>query len=741
MTLDDEVYGPLNGRHDTKHRHSGSLRDSPTSSTSTSTSPTQPHKKTFPPSEYLGGQFSPATFPKRQSSITDLQHTREGLLRLEGQRSETPQSLRVPNNDEHSSSKSRHPSPCSSRGGRFTNDSSSDGSQVQNSDRHKHPTVGGDAQADLDAGRRRERSSSRKPQSRPPEASRRVRSGQTPNLDRERHHRPPAHPRPPMTKRTSTQYSKVVGSDPSQWSSVHDSRPGPLSRRESYSSATGISPVPDMSRKDGPYTRAYSNMMEPPPTLRTESLRPIHTHGRVEQIDGALPSPGGSLGLLSSASLPYYSGSEGQNSFPVAPRKKVDDFEFLNTIDTTDRPYTPDRFAIEAMRSQNEQAASRASSRKSASLRSLTSLASLGGLSLRSVGNVGPNTQGTHNVLKKIRPEARTSEDDMRAMENTFQNIAGKSSTKSKRPNNNSATLLQDLFTPDMPHTATSCAGPSRGVVMDGNRSSSETDAVQDNSHRTYSFSRFRLASFSGEASMKAKVLAQKASEQKASEPEDEDEKQVARQPSIELAKEETENPEPNEDADPVVGTTRKVSYATVTSTDTFAYNSSSPANLISNAYRQTNTILRQTISEGWPAAYEAYKERRALERTYRYGNAGKKINVYMSGALPVEGDTLDGNTSPIVNSGEGQEANGTETSPLSNPGTVRTKRGCSTTNKSFATLRIKASKSATNGTPEDNSSPDTDGFVKVDGGNVNDKPTLKKSFFRLGWRSKGKRV
>ena len=45
--------------------------------------------------------------------------------------------------------------------------------------------------------------------------------------------------------------------------------------------------------------------------------------------------------------------------------------------------------------------------------------------------------------------------------------------------------------------------------------------------------------------------------------------------------------------------------------------------------------MVQQAWDNGWDAALEDFKERRQVERSYRYGVAGRKIKVYMSGALP----------------------------------------------------------------------------------------------------------
>lgn len=285
-----------------------------------------------------------------------------------------------------------------------------------------------------------------------------------------------------------------------------------------------------------------------PRAHRNPSPHTLNVHTRVEQVDG-VNRPAGSLGVRSSSvSAPYYSNRGAQVAAP-AERRKTDDIEFLKTIETTDRPYTPDEFAIDAFLSQKETVASRASSRKSSSLRSL---ASFGELSLLPTGynNVVLNAQGTDNVLKKNKPEDKAMrEAELKAAEATLKATVGTSSTKSKKDStrSRSSIVLQDLFTPDVPHTATMCDRSSRGVVLGGNRPSSETDAA-----------------------------------------------------SIE-------------------------SYS----------ETCTPAHYISDAYRETGTVLRQTLDNGWSAAYESYKERRTLERTYRYGKSGKKAKVYMSGALP----------------------------------------------------------------------------------------------------------
>ena len=54
-----------------------------------------------------------------------------------------------------------------------------------------------------------------------------------------------------------------------------------------------------------------------------------------------------------------------------------------------------------------------------------------------------------------------------------------------------------------------------------------------------------------------------------------------------------------------------------------------------SSKYSEGKYILKQLWNEGWSAAFEDIKDRKRLERTYRYGSAGKKIPVYMHGALP----------------------------------------------------------------------------------------------------------
>ncbi|TGZ78626.1 hypothetical protein EX30DRAFT_373645 [Ascodesmis nigricans] len=277
---------------------------------------------------------------------------------------------------------------------------------------------GGDAQIDArpSSGPRAPQSVNR-PRPRPtvndysPEATRRPRGGVNPQIEHWAS-RSSTSGRSPGTTRTPVPYSRANRLDPSMAANPLQgdaNRLNAMSRRTSYSSVTGISPVPDtFPRSIEQVGNHYPKRHTLPRSSRSARVLKVDTQGPHldRTLSGHTTSPASPIATMNGASRDI-------DINPVlTERRKVSDFDFVNTLGAISRPYTPDKFAMDLLNSQKETLKKRSSSR-----RSIQSLASFGALSRNSdnepvVNAPAPTPQ--KNVLRKVNSgrSTRLSFDD-----------------------------------------------------------------------------------------------------------------------------------------------------------------------------------------------------------------------------------------------------------------------------------------------------------------------------------------
>ncbi|KAI5846784.1 hypothetical protein BZA05DRAFT_447418 [Tricharina praecox] len=474
------------------------------------------------------------------------------------------------------------------------------------------------------------------------EAFRRLHGGVIPNIDLGSGGRA----RPPLTSRTSSHYSKLP--DPTI-------PPIPnTTRRASYSSVTGISPVAER------YITAFSNSSSEPSSISRgiSNTRPLTIDTHFTQADGALSSPRGP-GSVPESPIAAHQFIEG-TFFPNTPaeRKRVDDFGFLNTIEASERPYTPDQFAFDAGMLNIDPTTTRHSSQKSK-----RSMASFGTQSKRSTGqasmpaNQNPTGSIGRNVLRKRRPSLKPH----RANSLEIGPVAGADSRPSTMENRCFLTgslrsrPLDVDYSLVMPHTATTSAGPSRGLIIDGYNTVPGNIGTPRRSSRGSVFSVLNGKGNpisdgeprDGKASV-SKTSVSKASVGKAS---------VGSlldgfESSNPVGSSSKGRPKRRNTFSHVLGTKCTASspnlesasfpeLANVTPSPTDAasskstYTASRGRRHLSFLYSKGKQVLRDVWHEGWTAALEDFRNRRAAEKTQRYGVAGKTRPAFMSGALP----------------------------------------------------------------------------------------------------------
>ncbi|KAF8535635.1 hypothetical protein BDD12DRAFT_854471 [Trichophaea hybrida] len=189
-----------------------------------------------------------------------------------------------------------------------------------------------------------------------------------------------------------------------------------------------------------------------------------------------------------------------------------------------------------------------------------------------------------------------------------------------------------------MPHTATTCAGPSRGLIRESSRISlAENKGLHPRTGRNSFFGLTKVNPFvKGESKhgtpmrdaknisnprrvassrhKRSNTFSYSASSRKLS--------RSASSPNFAA---------PNQSIQTRAEST--TSSKVPSSTQTFATSDQSPSYYLSTFYSEGRQVLRQAWHDGWTAAFEDLRERRELEKTYRYGVAGKKVSAFMSGA------------------------------------------------------------------------------------------------------------
>ncbi|KAF8250707.1 hypothetical protein K440DRAFT_617488, partial [Wilcoxina mikolae CBS 423.85] len=429
--------------------------------------------------------------------------------------------------------------------------------------------------------------------------------------------------RPPLTSRTSSQYSKLA--DPAIVPPLN------VTRRSSYSSATGISPVAEGYASNFIATSAESHS-------RKHSARgPLSVDTRVAQVDGTLNSP-----IRGSGSVPE-SPIGGQFTPSPVERKRVDDFDFLNTIEASARPYTPDRFVIDAGMLNLTKGTS---TTRNSSQRSKRSLASFGGLSKRSTGISNSAVQPpphphppTRNVLRKKNPSLKTSQVDGNGFNTGSQSsLENKGFLRGSLRSLSRSKELDDAYSLDMPHTATTCAGPSRGLIKESSRISlAENKGLHPRTGRNSFFGLTKVNPFvKGKSKHETPVRDAKNNSNPRRVASSRPKRSNTFSYLASSRKLSRSASSPNFAASNQSIQTRAESTTSSeapSSTQTFATSDQSPSYYLSTFYSEGRQVLRQAWHDGWTAAVEDLRERRELEKTYRYGAAGKKVSAFMSGA------------------------------------------------------------------------------------------------------------
>jgi len=449
---------------------------------------------------------------------------------------------------------------------------------------------------------------------------RRLHGGVIPNIDLESNGRA----RPPLTRHTSSHYSKL------QDLSV-PSLPN-ATRRASYSSATGISPVAER------YMNTFApSASEQPSISRGSSFhQPLTIDTNFMQTDGALSSPRGP-GSVPESPIGAQQLVDGQ-FFPSLPveRKRVDDFGFVNTIEAADRPYTPDQFAFDAGMLNLDPTTTRHSSQKSK-----RSMASFGAQSRRSAGqasiptNQNPAGSIGRNVLRKKRPSPKPSQNDM----GTFASGGSRPSTAENRGFLTGSLRGRPLdldYSLDMPHTATTSAGPSRGLIIDGyNTVPGNVGAPRMPSRGSvFSLANGKANPPSAEEKLKdgktsvSSLLDGFESSNAVSSGRQRQWNDTIPHPSgpkrtissPELGPESTQNP--------------------VTTTPCAEPSADKHSRHLSHLYNEGKQMLRDVWHEGLTTALEDFRDRRAAEKAQRYVGGGKPGTALTSVAQPPSGST-----------------------------------------------------------------------------------------------------
>jgi hypothetical protein len=481
--------------------------------------------------------------------------------------------------------------------------------------------VGGDGQ--IDRSRYRVERSKSSSTNYSPEAFRKLHGGVIPNMDLGENNIGSSRTRPPLTSRTSPQYSKL--SDPVRPLAIRErTRPEQVSRRASYSNATGISPVAEFYGSK--FNSGYSDMQSISRT--TSRNRTLSMDTKVCQVDGALSSP--TRGSDATSDLPMTAGRADNvfYTYPPIERKRVDDFEFLNTIESSTRPYTPDKFAAEAIILNNNNNGTT----RNSSQRSKKSMASFGGNSRKSISNsLHKNQIGapSRNVLRKRNP----------LIHNAQANGANRM-LPLRSSNTRSFQILRERLASrkwkdssiDLTHTATTCSGPSRGIIAQ-NRITSDTMAGLPLSQpdRNIIFDLSRINPFlanegkrmneSSVKNIKNFVGRKRRKQFRASGIRSSPDLVGHEKPSLGHYNPQTQ-----------INSISNISSCTVTS---FADDDCTAAYYLSTIYSEGKQMIRQTFEDGWRAALEDLRDRREMEKTIRYGLAGKKVKMFMRGARP----------------------------------------------------------------------------------------------------------
>lgn len=434
-----------------------------------------------------------------------------------------------------------------------------------------------------------------------------------------------SHARPPITSRTSPQYSRAGFQTPSLRSAEVDI-PGPLTRRASYSSVTGISPVRDGRRSNSPYeSSTFPRARTRPNNLRIDTQ--LNLDGSDQGSPGSLPdSP-------TSGTFPQL-----HYHHPLAvvhsERRRVDDFDFATTFDVATRPYTPDQFAVDAGMVNRSSTTTRNPSKRSA-----RSFGSIGGRSFGSLGaKLSTCTTRSSTTGRTVLSKSHRKLNRQRSWEDTDDNMFSSELASHPTTESNGENIFSNLRSRSrknrksnydeleigMPYTATTSAGPARGIVREGSPAVLSVSSLPlQKSLKPSSFNKLGSLAIEGRGKyhtlttdVKKKFASRRGSRKRSSTSDDTPDtknSEILQIPRLKIVSSSTSSER----------TTIRKSY------------SASPPTLLTTAYHDGQEVLRQVWNKGFGNALDEWNGRRALERTYKYGPAGKMIPMYMSGGRP----------------------------------------------------------------------------------------------------------
>ncbi|KAI5778504.1 hypothetical protein EDC01DRAFT_673466 [Geopyxis carbonaria] len=411
------------------------------------------------------------------------------------------------------------------------------------------------------------------------------------------------HVRPPLTRRHSAQYSKVADRN-----LLVQSRLIPLSRRASYSGVTGISPM----------------------SVGPADIGPVLSELRNE--DGQVCSGLDTSEVKMHCCSPKSASEFGKDflSLILSEKKKVDDFNFINTLETATRPYTPDMFAMQAgmLNTGNK-------TKVKSNRRSVGSL-----VTLRNRPTLKTTPKLPRNVLRKKTTIHKSSLSNLKNSRTrevpTYQTIITTDLFRRSRISSRTDRSLE------IPHTATTCAGPSKGIIKEVNMKSTYTgSSIDDPSIHASSVSSLDGLCMSLDFN-------------------DGITKTWARLGIIDKWGKESKvcglinnSSFPNANSVRLKGSKKTTECSSMSKDVTSSGNTffaDSPFYL-PTAFQEREKILRKVWINGWDFSFEGFRHRRRLERTYKYGPAGRKIPRYMRGALPGSPMKPDTSFSPWMRS------------------------------------------------------------------------------------------
>lgn len=343
--------------------------------------------------------------------------------------------------------------------------------------------------------------------------------------------------------------------------------------------------------------------------------------------------------------------------FPLGEAAEVrymDNFEFMTTVDAASRPYTPDQFVVEAGLTHHSSTATRNHSKKSSGGRG-----SIRNARKKSTGSVGStytvsrsSSRHGRNVLRKIptlsiwpslEPIAKRSWDTGNGSPSTASATAtvGLGIVDAFRERRKVAKELEDAV--DHPHTATTHAGPTRGIIRENSPPAQFRPGVYQPDA-----SESRLNSLARKGKAKYEATAREIRQHIAAQNESE---RVRRIDPLSLSTEEqgSTNLKKHKNSGKSImksdnisrpGTAKTTAKITTepqaTEADPVRIKSSTSSSgyvYISTVYHESQRIVEKIWEKGIGGRLANLSKQNNAARNLRYGSAGKKVKVYMRGA------------------------------------------------------------------------------------------------------------